>query len=170
MRALRPALERLETTIADLFSQHPEHDLWESFPGAGQALAPRLLLALGSDRTRFQDASEAQQFSGIAPVMERSGKFCWGHWRWACPKFLGQSFHEFAAHSIPWSGWAKAYYLQQRSRGLGHHAALRALAFKWLRILYRCWQNRTLYDERVHLKPLARRGSPLRLSMPVPKN
>lgn len=168
--ALLPALERLETAIAQLFSQHPDHDLWESFPGAGQALAPRLLVAFGSDRARFQNASEAQQFSGIAPVMECSGKICWVHWRWACPKFLRQSFHEFAAHSIPWSGWAKACYLQQRSRGLGHHAALRALAFKWLRILYRCWQTRTPYDERLYLKALARRGSPLRLTLPVPPN
>ena len=102
--------------------------------------------------------------------MERSDKSCWVHWRWACTKFLRQSFHEFAAHSIHWSGWAKAYCLQQRSHGLGHHTALRALAFKWLRILYRCWQNRTLYDERLYLKALARRGSPLRLTMPVPKN
>jgi transposase len=170
LRALLPAHERLETAIAQLFSQHPDHGLWESFPGAGQALAPRLLVAFGSDRTRFQNAGEAQQFSGIAPVIERSGKICWVHWRWACPKFLRQSFHEFAAHTIPSSGWAKAYYLQQRSRGLGHHAALRALAFKWLRILYRCWQSRTPYDERLYLKALARRGSPLKLTLSVPPN
>ena len=39
--------------------------------------------------------------------------------------------------------------------------AVRALAFKWIRILYRCWQTRTPYNETVYLNALAKRGSPL---------
>jgi len=35
--------------------------------------------------------------------------------RWACPKFLRQSFHEWAGHSIAHSQWARSYYQQQRS-------------------------------------------------------
>ncbi len=35
------------------------------------------------------------------------------------------------------------------------------LAFKWIRILYRCWQTRTPYDELTYLEALRRRGSPL---------
>ena len=77
-------------------------------PGRSQVLAPRLLAAFGADRQRYQNASEVQQFSGIAPVTVRSGKSCWFHWRWACPKLLRQSFHEFAAHSRRWSPWAHA--------------------------------------------------------------
>jgi hypothetical protein len=38
---------------------------------------------------------------------------------------------------------------------------VRALAFKWIRILYRCWQTRTPYDETTYLNALKRRGSPL---------
>ncbi len=38
---------------------------------------------------------------------------------------------------------------------------MRALAFKWLRILYRCWQTRTPYDESTYLNALKKRGSPL---------
>jgi hypothetical protein len=49
---------------------------------------------------RFESAEEIQRLSGIAPVTERSGKTCWVHDRFACPKFLRQSFHEFAAQSI----------------------------------------------------------------------
>ena len=130
-------------------------------PGAGQVLAPRLLAAFGADRRRYQEAREVQQFSGIAPVTEKSGKSCWVHWRWACPKFLRQSFHEFAAHSRRWSPWAQAYYQQQIEKAADHHAALRALAFKWIRILYRCWKDRTPYDEQRYLQALRRRGSPL---------
>jgi hypothetical protein len=55
--------------------------------------------------------------------------------RWACPKFVRQSFHEWAGCSIQFCGWAKAYYDQQRFRNESHHTAIRALAFKWIRIL-----------------------------------
>jgi hypothetical protein len=63
--------------------------------------------------------------------------------------------------SIPHSYWAKAYSEQQRARGSSHQAALRALAFKWVRILYRCWQDRAPCDEVRYLNALKRRGSPL---------
>jgi hypothetical protein len=59
------------------------------------------------------------------------------------------------------SFWAQAYYQQQRNQGKAHQAAVRALAFKWIRILYRCWQERTLYDESVYLQALHHRGSSL---------
>ncbi|MCH8912954.1 MAG: bifunctional hydroxymethylpyrimidine kinase/phosphomethylpyrimidine kinase, partial [Planctomycetes bacterium] len=51
-------------------------------------------------------------------------------------------FHEFAAHSIKQSPWAKAYYNMMRARGNKHQAAVRALAFKWIRIIFRCWKDR----------------------------
>jgi hypothetical protein len=52
-----------------------------------------------------------------------------------------------AAQTIPLSYWAEAFYAQQRARGASHQSALRALAFKWARILFRCWQDRAPYDE-----------------------
>src|ERR1700746_1149974 len=76
-------------------------------------------------------------------------------------KFLRQSFHEWAGHSIAQSLWARASYQQQRERGQDHHAAVPALAFKWIRIVFRCWQDRVAYDENKYLAALARRGSPL---------
>jgi hypothetical protein len=69
------------------------------------------------------------------------------HFRWACSKFLRQSFPEWAGHSIAQSVWARAYYRRQRERGKEHHAAVRALAFKWIRIVFRCWQDRVAYDK-----------------------
>jgi hypothetical protein len=76
-----------------------------------------------------------------------------------CSKFLRQSFHEWAGHSIGQSVWARAYYQRQRERGTEHHAAVRALAFKWIRIVFRCWQDRVAYDETRYLTVLAKRGS-----------
>ena len=39
--------------------------------------------------------------------------------------------------------------------------AIRALAFKWIRILFRCWQDRVPYDEAKYLMALKKKGSPL---------
>ena len=58
-------------------------------------------------------------------------------------------------------GVGRAYYQPQRERGNDHHAAVRALAFKWIRILFRCWKDRVAYDENKYLAALAKRGSPL---------
>jgi transposase len=158
---LSESIERYDQQIAALFNQHDDSTLFSSFPGAGASLAPRLLAAFGSDRGRFEFATEIQQLAGIAPVTEKSGTGIWIHWRLACSKFLRQTFHEFAAQSIPRSPWAHAYYEQQKQRGNSHHAALRALAFKWIRIIFRCWKDRKPYDEAVYSESLQLRQSPL---------
>ena len=85
----------------------------------------------------------------------------WVHWRWACPKFLRQTFHEWALHSIAYCPWAREYYEQQRVKGKLHNTAIRALAFKWIRILFRCWKDGVAYDESKYLAALTRRSSPL---------
>lgn len=164
LAAVLAVIARLEDELQKLFSRHPDHDLFSGLPGAGDALAPRLAVAFGSDRDRYQSAQEIQQFSGVAPVTEKSGKTNWVHWRRACPKFLRQTFHEFASASRKKSRWARAYYEQKRREGDGHHAAIRSLAFKWQRILYRCWKDRTPYDEERYLTSLKVRHSPLWLA------
>jgi len=161
IRALGKAIGDFELRIRQLMQQHPDAALFEGIPGAGDALAPRLLVAFGSDRERFGSALELQTLSGAAPVTKRSGKRCTVHRRWACPKFLLQTFHEFAGCSVPRSVWAAAFYHQQRAAGKGHHAALRSLAFKWIRVLFRCWKTRTPYSEARYLECLRKRNVPL---------
>jgi transposase len=164
VEVLRPILQSiasLEKEIEQRFNAHPDHAVWHSFPGAGPALAPRLLAAMGSDRSRFESASEVQKYSGIAPVTQRSGKHTWVHRRFACPKFLRQTFHEFAGQSIKFSAWAGAYYDMKKSKGVKHHAAVRALAYKWIRIIFRCWRDRVRYSEEKYMRALHRRGSAL---------
>ena len=161
IHSLREAIVELDGKIAEVTAAHPDFFIFASLPGAGEVMAPRLLAALGSQRERYGSANDVQKYSGIAPVIETSGKKKWVHSRWACPKFLRQSFHEWAGHSIAKSKWARAYYQQQRARGQDHHAAVRALAFKWIRIIFRCWQDRVVYDENKYLAALVTRGSPL---------
>jgi transposase len=140
--------------IAALARSHPDYTLMNSFPGAGAALTPRLIAAMGSQRERYQTAHEVQCYSGIAPVVASSGQQRWVHWRWACPKFLRQTFHEWALHSIAYSNWAREYYEQQRAKGKRRNTVIRSLAFKWIRILFRCWKDRTPYDEAFYQRTL----------------
>jgi len=161
LHAIERAIRQHDREIAAVFAVHEDHDLFATLPGAGPVLAPRLVVAFGTNRDRWQEAGDLQRLCGAAPVVERSGKTCWVHWRWAAPAFLRQTFHEYALHSMHKSQWAAAYYRLSRERGKSHHAAVRALAFKWIRVLYRCWKERTPYDETRYINELRRRGAPL---------
>jgi transposase len=147
LEALREAIKEHDEQIASRTASHPDVSIFSSLPGAGPVMVPRLIAAFGTQRQRYATASEIQCYSGIAPVTESSGKQKWIHWRWACPKFLRQTFHEWAWLSTRKSGWARAYYDHQREKGKTHHGAVRALAFKWIRILFRCWKDHLPYNE-----------------------
>jgi transposase len=162
LQALQRTLGQFEKQLAAAYAAHPDRALFASLPGAGPVLGPRLLATLGANRERFgQSAAQLQCYTGIAPVTKRSGGSCRIHRRYCCPKFHRQSFHEYAKESILWSRWAAAYYLQQRQRGGSHHTAVRALAFKWQRIIWRCWQDHTPYDDARYEAVLRQRHSPV---------
>lgn len=161
LKVLSDAVERLDHEIAHCCLQLTDYKLFSALPGAGPALAPRLLAAFGERRERFPNAAAFQQYVGVAPVTERSGNKCWVHWRYSCSTFLRQSFVEWVAQTITRSFWAKAFYESYRARGGSYQAALRALAFKWIRVLYRCWMDRIPYDESKYLMALQNRQAPL---------
>lgn len=154
-------LAEFNDKIATLFESLPDAELFSSLPGAGAHLAPRLLVAFGGERGRFSSAQAFMSYVGIAPVKEESGKKRWVHWRWSCPTFLRQTFVEWVNQSRRFSPWAQAFYQQQKRAGKTHQTAIRALAYKWGRILWRCWQDNTPYDEQKYLAALARKKSPL---------
>jgi transposase len=159
---LSGALKEYEAKIEHLFAQSSDASIWESFPGAGPTLAPRLACAFGSQRSRYQSATAIQQYSGVAPVVEKSGKNqLWVHRRWGRPHFIHQSFFEYATQSVLHSGWAKVFIKDQMARGKTYPTAIRALAFKWQRIMFVCWRDRLPYDETTYLQSLKRRGSHL---------
>lgn len=158
LAVLREAIAEQDQRLRELSQAHPDYAIFASFPSAGPVMVPRLIAALGSQRDRYQTASQIQCYAGIAPVLEASGKQRWVHWRWSCPKFLRQTFHEWAWLSVRKSPWARAYYDRQRQKGKAHHAAVRALAFKWLRILFRCWKDGCPYEEAHYQRSLQKRA------------
>ena len=154
LKDLREGIATFDQHIREAYRDHPDRAIMESFPGAGPALEPRLIAAVGSRRERFESATSMACFAGIAPVKESSGNAVWIHWRWACPKFIRQTFHEWAGCSIRTCDWARQFYDRQRNKGKGHHAALRSLAFKWIRIFFRCWRDHVPYCEQRYVKAL----------------
>ena len=155
-----------EGHIAQTFAAHADKALFENLPGAGKVLAPRLTIAFGSDRTRYPAAASFQKYLGLAPVREKSGGQLWTHWRWHAPTFLRQSLVEWAGQTVIWCPWAKRYYERMKAKAKKHHVILRALAFKWARILWKCWMTHTPYDEARYLEALKSHKSP---NVPLPK-
>jgi hypothetical protein len=163
--AIREGIAQLQDACENVFKAHPDASIFTSFPGAGPVLAPRLLVAFGSRRDRWNRVEDFQPYTGIPPITVRSGNSEWIHFRWACPKFLRQTFHEYAAQSITQSEWARAFYNHQRQvNKLDHHAAVRSLAYKWQRVLFRCWKDQKPYQESFHQKRLLARD----LAQPQP--
>jgi len=160
VRTVNAHLAKADHAIAEAFKDHPDAEVFRSLPGAGRVMAPRLCVLFGLDRNRWSSAGEMQKYYGIAPVTEKSGRQLYVHWRWSAPLFARQSLVEWAGQSVRACGWAKAYYLQQKKSQHNHSAILRSLAFKWLRILWRCWRDRQPYDDALYLSHLRQRNAP----------
>jgi len=159
IKAVNPVIEDYDQRIAKIFEAHPEAHLFNQLPGAGPALAPRLCAFFGTDRSRYEAAENVQSFTGIAPVTKCSGKTKVVYFRVACPKFDRQTFHEFARLSITTCQWARNYVDYYTGKGKKFQTIIRALAYKWIRILWKCWKDRTPYNEDQYMEALRKRGS-----------
>jgi transposase len=140
-----------EKAMADLFRQHPDAPIFASLPGVGDALAPALLVKFGDHRSRFPCASAVQALAGTCPVTVKSGKRRTVHFRQACDHEFRTYAQQWAVASLKQSPWAIAYVEQARHRGLSYNHACRALANRWLAILWKMWQTHQCYDQSYHL-------------------
>ncbi|MBT8449783.1 MAG: transposase [Gammaproteobacteria bacterium] len=112
IQQIQTSINHFDKMIESKLAEHEDKELFSSLPGAGVCYAARLLSFFGSDRSQYQDASEIQKVSGVAPLTKQSGKMHFVHRRYACNKFFRQTFVEWAAQTISKSLWAKAYYEQ----------------------------------------------------------
>jgi transposase len=167
IQILNQSIKQYEREIKRLLQTHQDYPIFKSLPGASDKTHARLIAALGDDRNRFDSANSLQCAAGIAPLTEQSGKSRHVRRRWAATTFMMQTFFEYAGLSIPHCAWAKTFYQSQLAKGNSSSMAKRALAFKWIRIIYHCWKTRTPYDEPTHLKRLAQQGSPLAQKTPT---
>jgi transposase len=159
LQALQAQLGIYRARIEEAFAKHPDHDTFDSLPGAGAKLAPRLLGELGANREVFAAPEDLQCYAGTAPVTLKSGKRCWAKFRRACNLTLRATVHLWVDQSRHFCAWAQAYYQKKRDEGHGHAAALRCLGQRWLKILWKMWQDHTSYDEARHALDQTRHGS-----------
>lgn len=162
--ALRAQLEVAADTVqsyrqavTDFFARLPAAQWAPSLPG-GQSgtTVPSLYAELGDAPGRWHSFQHVQAHGGTVPVTERSGKQVTVKFRFACNLHLRQAIHQYAFQSLQHSEWARAYYDRCRKRGHSHHHAVRALAAKWLKIIFVLWTRQVAYDETHHLATMAR--------------
>jgi transposase len=161
IKLLNQSIADYDHAIQEHTRDHPQRHLFESLPGAGRALAPRLLAAY-LNTPNAGNPKHMQTLSGIAPIRVQSGDYTKTFMRRHCSKFLRQTLHEFAGASVQFSKWARAYFFHAtRNKGMHPQAAKRALALKWIRILSACWRTQTPYHEQQYIQALRQRNSPL---------
>jgi transposase len=131
----------------------PGGEIYLSFPGLGDRLAARIAGEIGDHIEQFDTPGGLQCYAGTAPVTRRSGRseFVVAR-RLAHNRYLGTAVHQWAFCSLKWSGWARQFYDAKIAAKKGHHSALRALANRWLEILWHCLTKNVRYDEKVHLR------------------
>jgi transposase len=159
LETLQRQILQYRARITEAFAKHPDHDIFGSLPGAKQTLGPRLLSLIGTVREVFPDADSLMCQAGVSPVSYPSGKICKARIRFVCDHFLRHTVHLWVDESRKTSGWAQAYYRAKRDQGHNHASALRCLGKRWLKLLWRMWQEHTSYDEAKYLKALQQHGS-----------
>lgn len=153
------ALEPVVAEIAELTSQirgaleaHPDAAIFRPlFRDPKTAICPATLIAeLGDRRERYPTAAAMAADAGMSPVALESGKLRVATFRRACDKRLRDAVATLADSTRHWHPWAKEVYAKARSRGQDHPHAIRTLGRAWLRVLWRCWQDRVPYDPALH--------------------
>lgn len=166
LMVLNKAIVSYDKEIRTALSHHKQLAIVESLP-CGLTSKARIIAALGDDKQRYQSATQLTAAVGIAPLTKQSGKSRVVYSRWATSKFLRQTFHEFAGVAIRRCPWSSAFYESQIANGKTPRMAKRALAYKWIRIIYRCWQAGIPYDQKTYLKRLIETQSPLVSKLPL---
>ena len=86
----------------------------------------------------------------MSPVAIESGKQHAASFRRACDKRLRTAVGALADTTRHWHPWAHDVYQRARARGRDHPHAIRILGRAWIRVLWRCWHDRTPYDPTQH--------------------
>jgi transposase len=142
---------RIEHTVAEL----PDGRIVMSLPRAGRICAAQILAELGDVREHYPTDDQLAAEAGVCPLTYESGKHRSVTFRWACNHRLRRAITCLADNSRRASPWAASRYAAARARGCDHPHAVRILARAWIRVLWRLWTNRTVYDRAQHRAALA---------------
>ena len=150
LKVIDQQLRSLRRELGRLFTSHPDATWIRSIPGVGELNGARLLSRLGDNRDSFKSANILRATAGTVPITRDSGKRHAVLFRRECSHPLRKVFYDLAMKSKCYSPWAKSYFESQRSRGHAPARANRALANRWVGIVWKLWQTQALYDENIH--------------------
>jgi len=162
LKALAGAVKDLDRSVTATLGEHPDAPIFTSLPRSGQINAAQMLAEWGDCRQAYDSPDAVAALAGATPVTKESGRHRAVHFRWACNKRFRAAITTFADNSRHASPWAAKVYADARARGHDHPHAVRVLARAWIRVIWRCWQDRISYDP-------ARHGNAAPLSQP-PQN
>ena len=159
---LNEQIKQLEAQVESHFLQHPDAETYLSQPGIGTVNGARVLAEFGDAPGRYASAKARKNYAGSSPLTRASGRSKIVLARFIRNRRLTDALHSQALSALTASPGARAYYDKQRTRGLGHNAALRQLSNRLVGILHGCLKTSTRYDEATawpnaiaHTEPLA---------------
>jgi transposase len=144
---LNEQVKILQEQVRDHFGRHPDAEIYQSQPGLGAILGARVLGEFGDDPHRYAGAKSRKNYGGTSPITRASGKKKVVAARFIRNDRLIDALMAWAFASLNASPGARAFYDQQRAKGLEHNDALRRLANRLVGILHGCLKTRTRYDE-----------------------
>jgi transposase len=144
---LNAQVKTLEEQVREHFGRHPDAEIYQSQPGLAAILGARVLGEFGDDPHRYADGKARKNYGGTSPITRASGKKKVVAARWIHNDRLLDALMSWAFASLNASPGARAFYDEQRAKGLEHNDALRRLANRLTGILHGCLKTRTLYDE-----------------------
>jgi transposase len=150
IRALNAAIKDLDRSIAAHLDEHPDGSIFTSLPRSGRINAAQMLAEWGDCRQAYAHPDAVAALAGACPVTKTSGKHRSVSFRWACNTRFRNAVCTFADNSRHASPWAADIYTRARAGGKDHPHAIRILARAWIRIIWRCWTNRTPYNPDLH--------------------
>jgi transposase len=150
LKALGAAVKDVGRSVTATLGEHPDAEIFTSLPRSGQINAAQMLAEWGDVRAAYAGPESVAALAGATPVTKESGKHRAVHFRWACNKRFRRAVTTFADNSRHESDWAAQVYADARARGLDHPHAVRVLARAWIRVIWRCWVDRTPYDASRH--------------------
>jgi transposase len=150
LKTIHAQIVTLDAAIREQLAAHPDAAIFQSLPRSGTVRAAKLLVEIGDARGRFPTDASLAALAGAAPSTRQSGRHQVVTFRWPATKSSAMAVIDFAADSRRASPWAAAIYDRHRAAGKTHQHATRILARAWLRVIWRCWQDRTPYDPAQH--------------------
>jgi transposase len=137
----------LQGQVEEHFGRHPDAEIYLSQPGLGPVPGARVLAEFGDDPRRYRDGKARRNYAATSPITRASGKKKVVAARFVHNGRLVDALNAQAFAALNASPGARAFYDQQRAKGIEHNDALRRIASRLVGILHGCLKTRTLYDE-----------------------